>query len=163
VQRRDRLRAAPADGAVIAIAEGEPLPRVPPARRSLFLARGIAAARRAPLWREEEGSVRKNGAYWFGSYLPDLPVSETTETSKEERDQSMPGNDSKSGAAARWRAQSKVCMVKAVLPESQFPVAKGLAVANAADTLRHAGQSADTRAMRVRRASLHRKSGYRTT
>jgi len=45
VQRRDRLRAAPADGAVIAIAEGEPLPRVPPARRSLFLARRIAAAR----------------------------------------------------------------------------------------------------------------------
>jgi hypothetical protein len=45
VQRRDRLRAVPADGAVIAIAEGKPLPRVPPARRSLFLARGIAAAR----------------------------------------------------------------------------------------------------------------------
>jgi hypothetical protein len=78
----------------------------------------------------------------LGSYLPGLPVSETTETSKEERDQSMPGNVSKSGAAARWRAQSKVCMVKAVLPESQFPVAKGLAVANAADTLRHAGQIA---------------------
>ena len=78
----------------------------------------------------------------YGSYLPDLPVSETTETSKEERDQSMSGNVSKSGAAARWRAQSKVCMVKAVLPESQFPVAKGLAVANAADTLRHAGQIA---------------------
>lgn len=36
----------------------------------------------------------------------------------------------------------KVCMVKAVLPESQFPVAKGLAVANAADTLCHAGQIA---------------------
>jgi hypothetical protein len=34
----------------------------------------------------------------------------------------------------------KVYMVKAVLPESQFPVAKGLAVTNAADTLRHAGQ-----------------------
>lgn len=56
--------------------------------------------------------------------------------------QTMPGNVSKSGAAARWRAQSKVCMVKAVLPESQFPVAKGLAVANAADTLRHAGRIA---------------------
>ena len=52
------------------------------------------------------------------------------------------GNVSKSGAAARWRAQSKVCMVKAVLPESQFPVAKGLAVANAADTLCHAGRIA---------------------
>jgi hypothetical protein len=38
--------------------------------------------------------------------------------------------------------KGKVCMVKAVLPESQFPVAKGLAVANAADTLRHAGQIA---------------------
>ena len=36
----------------------------------------------------------------------------------------------------------KVYMVKAVLPESQFPVAKGLAVANAADTLCHAGQIA---------------------
>lgn len=127
---------------MIAIAAGEPLSRVPPARSTKALARGIEAARRAPLWREEEGSVRKNGAYWFGSYLPDLPVSETTETSKEERDQSMSGNVSKSGAAARWRAQSKVCMVKAVLPESQFPVAKGLAVANAADTLRHAGQIA---------------------
>lgn len=78
----------------------------------------------------------------YGSYLPGLPVSATTETSKGERDQSMPGNVSKSGAAVRWRAQSKVCMVKAVLPESQFPVAKGLAVANAADTLRHAGQIA---------------------
>jgi hypothetical protein len=78
----------------------------------------------------------------YGSYLPGLPVSETTETPKGERDQSMPGNVSKSGAAARWRAQSKVCMVKAVLPESQFPVAKGLAVANAADRLRHAGQIA---------------------
>jgi len=78
----------------------------------------------------------------FGSYLPGLPVSETTETPKGERDQSMPGNVSRSGAAARWRAQSKVCMVKAVLPQSQFPVAKGLAVANAADTLRHAGRIA---------------------
>lgn len=78
----------------------------------------------------------------YGSYLPGLPVSETTETPKGERDQSMPGNVSKSGAVARWRAQSKACMVKAVLPESQFPVAKGLAVANAADTLRHAGQIA---------------------
>ncbi len=71
---------------------------------------------------------------------PGLPVSETTETSKGERDQSMPGNVSKSGAAVRWGAQGKVCMVKAVLPESQFPVAKGLAVANAADTLCHARQ-----------------------
>ena len=43
VQRRDRLTAAPADGAVIAIAEGEPLPRVSPARRSEMLARGIDA------------------------------------------------------------------------------------------------------------------------
>ena len=65
-------------------------------------------------------------------------MSETTETSKGERDQSMPGNVSKLGAAARWRAPSKVCTVKAVLPQSQFPVAKGLAVANAADTLRRA-------------------------
>jgi hypothetical protein len=111
-------------------------------RATRYSARGIEAAWRAPLRRGEEGSVRKNGAYWLGSYLPGLPVSETTETSKEERDQSMPGNVSKSGAAARWRAQSKVCMVKAVLPESQFPVAKGLAVANAADTLRHAGRIA---------------------
>jgi hypothetical protein len=39
----------------------------------------------------------------------------------------------------RGRAQSKVCVVKAVLPQSQFPVAKGLAVANTADTLCHAG------------------------
>jgi hypothetical protein len=45
VQRRDRLTAAPADGAVIAIAEGGPLPRVPPARCSETLARGIKAAR----------------------------------------------------------------------------------------------------------------------
>lgn len=66
-------------------------------------------------------------------------MSETTETPKGERDQSMPGNASKSSAAARRRAQSKVCTVKAVLPQSQFPVAKRLAVANAADTLRHAG------------------------
>jgi hypothetical protein len=44
-----------------------------------MIAQGIEARWRAPLWREEEGSVRKNGAYWFGSYLPDLPVSETTE------------------------------------------------------------------------------------
>ena len=65
-------------------------------------------------------------------------MSETTEISKEERDHSMPGDGSKLGAAARWRAQSKVCTVKAVLPQSQFPVAKGLAVANAADTLRRA-------------------------
>ncbi len=83
----------------------------------------------------------------YGSYLPGLPVSETTETPKGERDQSMPGNVSKSGAAVRWRAQSKVCMVKAVLPESQFPVAKGLAVANAADTLCHAGQVAPASAI----------------
>jgi hypothetical protein len=123
------------------------------------IAPGIEAEGRAPLWREEEGSVRKNGAYWFGSYLPDLPVSETTETSKEERDQSMSGNVSKSGAAARWRAQSKVCMVKAVLPESQFPVAKGLAVANAADTLRHAGQVAPASAICHQSAwdDLHRR------
>ena len=45
---------------------------------------------------------------------------------------------SKPGAAVWWRAPSKVCMVKAVMPESQFPVAKGLAVANAAETLRRA-------------------------
>ena len=102
------------------------------------LARGSSPAWGAPLWRVEERSVQKNGAYWFGSYLPGLPVSETTETSKGERDKSMPGNGSKSGAAVRWRALSKVCMVKAVLPQSQFPVAKGLAVANAAETLRHA-------------------------
>ncbi|SRR5579883_778760 len=38
--RRDRLTAAPADGAVIAIAEGEPLPRVPPARSSERLHEG---------------------------------------------------------------------------------------------------------------------------
>jgi hypothetical protein len=81
----------------------------------------------------------------YGSYLPGLPVSETTETPKGERDQSMPGNVSKSGAAVRWRAQSKVCMVKAVLP--QFPVAKGLGVANAAETLRHAGQIAPASAI----------------
>ena len=99
-----------------------PFPECPRRGAPQLLARGIDAGWRAPLWREEEGSVRKNGAYWFGSYLPDLPVSETTETSKEERDQSMSGNVSKSGAAARWRAQGKVCMVKAVLPESQFPV-----------------------------------------
>ena len=68
-------------------------------------------------------------------------------TPKGERDKSMPGNVSKSGAAVRWRAQSKVCMVKAVLPESQFPVAKGLAVANAADTLRHVGQIAPASAI----------------
>jgi hypothetical protein len=102
----------------------------------------------APLWRVEERSVRKNGAYWYGSYSPGLPVSKSTETSKGERDHSMPGNGSKSGAAAGWRAQSKVCTVKAVLPESQFPVAKGLAVANAADTLRHAGWIVPTSANR---------------
>jgi hypothetical protein len=96
----------------------------------------------------EERSVRKNGAYRFGSYLPGLPVSETTETPKGERDQSMPGNVSKSGAAARRRAQSKVCTVKAVLPQSQFPVAKGLAVANADETLFHAGQIARSSANR---------------
>lgn len=107
---------------------------------------------RAPLWREEEGSVRRNGACWYGSYLPGLPVSETTETPKGERDQSMPGNVSKSGAAAGWRAQSKVCKVKAVLPESQFPVAKGLAIANAADTLCHAGRIAPASADRHRPA-----------
>jgi hypothetical protein len=100
------------------------------------------------LWREEEGSVRKNGACWIGSYLPGLPVSETTETPKGERDQSMPGNDSKSGTAVRWRAQSKVCTVKAVLPESQLPVAKGLAVAKAVDTLCHAGRIARPWAVR---------------
>ena len=122
-------------------------PRASASGERHIVVRGIEVEGRAPLWREEEGSVRKNGAYWFGSYLPDLPVSETTETSKEERDQSMSGNVSKSGAAARWRAQSKVCMVKAVLPESQFPVAKGLAVANAADTLRHAGQIAPASAI----------------
>jgi len=98
----------------------------------------MEARRGAPLWRVEERSVRKNGACWYGSYLPGLPVSETTETPKGERDQSMPGNGSKSGAAAWWIAQSKVCTVKAVLPQSQFPVAKGLAVAKAADTLRRA-------------------------
>ena len=54
-------------------------------------------------------------------------------------------NVSKSGAAVRWRTQSKVCVVKAELP--QFPVAKGLAVANAADTLRHAGQIAPASAI----------------
>lgn len=59
----------------------------------------------------------------------------------------MPGNVSKSSAAARWRAQSKVCTVKAVLPQSQFPVAKGLAVANAADTLRHAERMAPASAI----------------
>jgi len=127
-------------------------PRASASGERLMIARGIEAGWRAPLWREEEGSVRKNGAYWFGSYLPDLPVSETTETSKEERDQSMSGNVSKSGAAARWRAQGKVCMVKAVLPESQFPVAKGLAVANAVDTLRHAGRIARPWANRHRSA-----------
>lgn len=82
----------------------------------------------------------------YGSYLPGLPVPETAETSKGERDHSLPGNVSKPGAAVRCRAQSKVCTVKAVLPQSQFPVAKGLAVANAADTLRHAGQIAPARA-----------------
>lgn len=40
------------------------------------------------------------------------------------------------------RAQSKMCMVKALMPEFQFPVAKGLAVANAAETLRRARWSA---------------------
>lgn len=67
---------------------------------------------------------------------------------KENGTRACRGNVSKSGAAARWRAQSKVCMVKAVLPESQFPVAKGLAVANAADTLCHAGQNAPAGAIR---------------
>ena len=134
-------------------------PRASASGERLMIARGIEAGWRAPLWREEEGSVRKNGAYWFGSYLPDLPVSETTETPKGERDQSMPGNVSKSGAAARWRAQSKVCTVKAVLPQSQFPVAKGLAVANAADTLRHAGQIAPASAICHQSAwdDLHRR------
>jgi hypothetical protein len=95
----------------------------------------------------------------YGSCLPGLPVSETTETPKGERDQSMPGNVSKPGAAARWRAQSKVCKVKAVLPQSQFPVAKGLAVANAADTLRHAGRIALPCAIRHQSAwdGLHRR------
>lgn len=94
---------------------------------------------RASLRRRVERSVRKNGACRYGSYLPGLPVSETTETPKGERDQSMPGNASKPDVAVRRRAQSKVCTVKAVLPQSQIPVAKGLAVANAADTLCHAG------------------------
>src|SRR4051794_37299796 len=44
VQRRDRLTAAPGNGAVTAIAEGEPLSRVPPARSSVIAARGINAA-----------------------------------------------------------------------------------------------------------------------
>ena len=39
------LIAAPGNGAVIAIAAGEPLSRVPPARRTKALARGIEAAR----------------------------------------------------------------------------------------------------------------------
>ena len=43
VQQRDRLTAAPGTGAVIAIAEGEPLSRVPPARSSAVNARGIEA------------------------------------------------------------------------------------------------------------------------
>jgi hypothetical protein len=144
-QSRDRLKRHPQEGQHSAASWRDPGPSASGERHSI--ARGIEADRRAPLWREEEGSVRKNGAYWFGSYLPDLPVSETTETSKEERDQSMSGNVSKLGAAARWRAQGKVCKVKAVLPESQFPVAKGLAVANAADTLRRAGQIAPASAI----------------
>ena len=109
--------------------------------------------------------VKKKGVFermeptGLASYLPGLPVSETTETPKGERDQSMPGKVSKSGTAARWRAQSKVCMVKAVLPESQFPVAKGLAVAKAADTLRHAGRIAPAWANRHQSAwdDLHRR------
>ena len=40
------------------------------------------------------------------------------------------------------KAQSKMCMVKALMPEFQFPVAKGLAVANAAETLHRARWSA---------------------
>jgi hypothetical protein len=43
VQRRDRLTAAPGTGAVIAVAEGEPLSRVSPARSSAVSARGIEA------------------------------------------------------------------------------------------------------------------------
>jgi hypothetical protein len=96
------------------------------------------ARRGAPLWRGVERSVRKNGVYWSDSYLPGLPVSETTEIPKGKRDKSMPGDASKLDAAVWWRAQSKVCMMKAVLPQSQFPVAKGLAVAKAADTLHRA-------------------------
>jgi hypothetical protein len=43
VPRGDRLTAAPGTGAVIAIAEGEPLTRVPPATSSVLSARGIEA------------------------------------------------------------------------------------------------------------------------
>ncbi|VIO69438.1 hypothetical protein CI41S_19310 [Bradyrhizobium ivorense] len=64
--------AAPGNGAVIAIAASEPLSRVPPARSTKALARGIKAGRRAPLWREEEGSVRKNGACWLWLLLARL-------------------------------------------------------------------------------------------
>jgi len=46
----------------------------------------------------------------------------------------------------------KVCMAKAVMPESQFPVAKGLAVANAAETPYRAGWEALPCASRHRSA-----------
>ncbi len=72
VQQRDRLTVAPGTGAVIAIAEGEPLSRVPPARSSAVFARGIEARGRAPLRRGEEGSVRKNGACWLWLVLARL-------------------------------------------------------------------------------------------
>jgi hypothetical protein len=51
----------------------------------------------------------------YGFCLPGLSVSETTETPKGERDQSMLVYVLKLRAAARWRKQSKVCAVKAVL------------------------------------------------
>ncbi|MBB4383012.1 hypothetical protein [Bradyrhizobium sp. SBR1B] len=56
---------------------------------------------------EKKGVFERMEPAGYASYLPGLPVSETTETSKGERDQSMPGNVSKSGAAARWRVHSK--------------------------------------------------------
>ena len=57
------------------------------------------------------------------------------------------------------RAQIKMCMVKALMPEFQFPVAKGLAVANAAETLRRARWSALPCAIhhQFARDDLHRK------
>jgi hypothetical protein len=50
-------------------------------------------------------------------------------------------------------------MVKAVLPESQFPVAKGLAVAKADETLRRAGKIAPARVIfhQSARDNLHRR------
>jgi hypothetical protein len=80
---------------------------------------------RAPLWREDERSVRKNGAYWQSFCPPGLPVPMTN------RLKSRKGNGTRAcrDITRSWAPQrggwvlGKVCMVKAGLPELQSPAA----------------------------------------